>query len=210
MHPQLEGGKDSRSRAALCCRVCGRARKSRGHELVVPHGQQLSPGPEKIPRETTDSELVDLVPVAEKMEVEKGETLPGASQGTHHHVARAALGGPGWTWDIMSPVTVSVHGGWGYTFTWELVPLCSLDKGTSCSAFCIPPCTKPTLAFVFAPCLWEKVEFVESDHPVGLPRQALPVLAGAGVCQEGFGGPELHAGGTALRILCFTVPRLPA
>lgn len=113
-----------------------------------------------------------------------------------------------WAEHIIGPVTVSVHKGRGYMLARELVPLHSLGRGTSCSAFCIPPCTKPTLALVFALCLWEKTVFVESDHRVGLPRQALPLLTDAGVCYDGFEGPELHTGSTAWRILCSMVPRL--
>lgn len=51
----------------------------------------------KIPGETTGCELANLVPVAEKTEVEKGEMLPGASRGAHHLMATAVPGGSGQT-----------------------------------------------------------------------------------------------------------------
>lgn len=94
------GEKESGSRAALRSLLhywgCGAARKSRGDEFVMPHEQQLSLGAgHEIPGETTHCELANLVPVAEKREVEKGEMLPGTSWGAHHLVARAVLGSSG-------------------------------------------------------------------------------------------------------------------
>lgn len=130
---------------------------------------------------------------------------PGKPIASWQGLCRRALGRP-----HHEPVTVSGHKGMGLHICTRIGPPHSLARGPSCSAFFTPPCTKPTLALVFARCLWKKSTCREGPSSQASQASA-PLRADAGVCLlGGFGGPELHTGRAALRSFWFMVLPVPA